>query len=81
MSWSSLPTDVREIAERVLTQKQLEAWKLELRGMGIRPIAFELDVTPRVITDRLARVHQLLLKTGVRQDEFGKWTIDEEVAA
>lgn len=77
MSWAKLPTDVQAIAKEHLTEKQLETWKLELAGHGIRPIAYRMEVTPRVITDRLTRIHQLLLRHGVRQDHNGHWHIEE----
>lgn len=81
MSYANLPPTVKAIAEAVLTDKQLEAWQLELAGQGIRPIAWRMKVTPRVIADRLVRVHQLLLEHDVRQDEYGRWHLDTTEAA
>ncbi len=81
MSWSELPYEVREIAERELTEKQLEAWKLDVRGYGVRRVAFECDITRGAASDRLEAAYLKLRKAGVRQDEFGQWTISEEVAA
>jgi predicted DNA-binding protein (UPF0251 family) len=81
MSWGALPLDVRELAERVLTVKQLEAWQLELRGLGVRKIAARLEITKGAAADRLEAAYLKLRKAGVRQDEFGRWYVSEEVAA
>jgi len=81
MFWPELPSDVREIAERVLTTKQREAWELELRGLGVRKIAARLEITKGAASDRLEAAYLKLRKAGVRQDEFGKWYVSEEVAA
>lgn len=68
MSWSTLPTQVREIAERELTRKQLEALKLKLGGMSIRDIALALDVAPSTIQDRVTRAQQLIALALERQE-------------
>jgi hypothetical protein len=81
MSWAALPSDVRERAERVLTAKQLEAWQLELRGLGVRKIAAQLGITKGAAADRLEAGYLKLRKAGVRQDEFGKWSVEREEAA
>ncbi len=81
MSWSSLPVNVRDVAERELTSKQLEAWRLHLAGWGMMRIARQLNVTKGAVADRLHNAETKLLNEGVRMDEFGKWTIVEEVAA
>jgi len=81
MFWPELPSDVREIAERILTAKQLEAWQLELRGLGVRKVAAQLGITKGAASDRLEAAYLKLRKAGVRQDEFGKWYVSEEVAA
>ena len=80
MFWPELPSDVREIAERVLTTKQLEAWQLELRGLGVRKIAARLEITKGAASDRLEAAYLKLRKAGVRQDEFGKWSVEQEEA-
>lgn len=77
MTWQTLPTAVQDVATNHLTDKQLETWKCELAGHSVRRIAYLMDVTPRVIADRLTRTHQLLLRHGVRQDDFGRWHIEE----
>lgn len=81
MSWSTLPENVREIAERELTEKQLEAFELECAGWGMQPIARHLGVTKTAIVSRLDGAHLKLEKAGVRQNEHGQWTIKKEVAA
>ena len=81
MSWASLPAEVQEIAEQVLTQKQLEAFKLELAGLGTRAIAHSLSASRESIRDRLRAAARRLHDAGVHQDASGHWHIDEEVAA
>lgn len=81
MSWSSLPENVREIAERVLTDKQLEAWKWEIAGDSQRQIAARLMITKGAVMSRLDGVELKLRKAGVVQDRFGQWSMSEEVAA
>ena len=81
MTWSALPSEVRDIAARELTAKQREAWELELQGLGVRKIAARLSITKGAAADRLEAAYLKLRKAGVRQDEFGKWYVSEEVAA
>lgn len=81
LTWASLPPGVRQVAERELTSKQLEAWKLHLAGWGMIKIARHLGVTKGAISDRLHNAETKLLNERVRMDEFGQWTISEEVAA
>ena len=81
MTWSALPSEVRDIAARELTAKQREAWELELQGLGVRKIAARLDITKGAAADRLEAAYLKLRKAGVRQDEFGKWSVEQEEAA
>ena len=81
MSYSSLSAEVRTIAEKVLTPKQLEYWQYELAGWKPYPIATRLGVTKSAVRDRQHNTHKNLLNAGVRMDEFGRWTVEEEVAA
>jgi hypothetical protein len=81
VSYSALSPEVREIAERVLTRKQLEAWQLELAGWGMAPIGRRLGITKGAVVSRIDGAHLKLHKAGVRQDEFGEWYVEEEVAA
>lgn len=81
MSWNTVPADVQEVAVAALTEKQLEAFKLELAGLGIRRIAEHLQIRRQSVADRLLGAHDVLLKAGVRQDEFGLWTHQRKDAA
>jgi hypothetical protein len=81
MSFSTLSDETREIAERVLTEKQLEAFKLELAGWGMQRIARHLEITKGAAVSRIDNAHLKLRKAGVRQNQFGEWYLSEEVAA
>lgn len=84
MSWASLPPEVREVAERVLTPKQREAFELELAGWGLQRSADYLNIRRVAVRDRLTGAHKRLLDAGLRMDPFGRWYIEhttEEVAA
>lgn len=76
-----LPSNVRVIAERVLTAKQLEAFELEQRGHGMMTIARHLSITKGAAVSRIEGAHLKLRKAGVRQDASGRWFVEEEVAA
>lgn len=90
MSWNELDIRIAMLAagirapegdewirEPLLTAKQLEAWKLELAGMGTRRIADALDIHRSTVLDRLAGAHRRLAKAGVRQDGSGHWYLEE----
>jgi DNA-binding NarL/FixJ family response regulator len=77
MSYSTLPHDVRTIAERVLSQKQLEAFHLEVDGLGTMAIARRLLLTRSAVKDRLHNAHTALIKAGVRQNGNGDWYVEE----
>lgn len=77
MSWSTLPDDVRQTAERELTEKQLRAFRLECDGHGTRSIAEREDASRGAIMDRLALAHRKLERCGVKQDASGQWYIKE----
>lgn len=53
MSWAGLPPNLRTIAERDLTRKQLDVLKLTLAGWGTRRIANYLGVA-----EPTARAHR-----------------------
>lgn len=53
MTWSQLDPRIRALAETVLTQKQLVAYKLSANGMSERDIAIHCRVSRRAIRDRL----------------------------
>lgn len=54
MTFAALPPDVRQVAEHVLTDKQLVAYKLSANGMSERAIAIHLRISRRAVRDRLA---------------------------
>jgi DNA-binding NarL/FixJ family response regulator len=73
VSYVELNPIVREIAERVLTPPQLEAFQLECDGRGTMAIARRLLVTRSAVRDRLHNAHTRLLKEGLRMDDKGEW--------
>lgn len=64
MSYSKLELEIREIAERVLTEKQLVAYKLSANGMNERDMAIHLGISRRAVRDRLyeadIKIHRAL---------------------
>lgn len=60
MTWSTLPENVREIAERELSPRQLEVVKLHLAGRTMRQIALALGIAPSTVTSHLWRAKQKL---------------------
>lgn len=76
---AEIPDEVRAIAERVLTGKQLEAFELEQRGMGMMSIARRLSITKGAAVSRIEGAHLKLRKAGVVMDGSGRWHV--EVAA
>jgi DNA-binding CsgD family transcriptional regulator len=52
-SWNDLPQHVRDTATRVLTPKELDAWKLSLGGAGYRRIGLALGIAPETARKRL----------------------------
>lgn len=81
MSWQLLAEPVRAAAVAALTEKQLEAWKLELAGYGLRRIGWELDLSRGAVADRIAAAHLNLRRAGVWQDASGNWHLNTEEAA
>ena len=77
MSWKHLPPELQTLATAALTQRQLEAWKLEIAGYGIRPTALALGIRPTSVRDRLDAAHLALSKHGVVQAKDGTWTTTE----
>jgi DNA-binding CsgD family transcriptional regulator len=51
-------TDVRAVAERVLTRKQLDVFKLWMAGAGTARIAIMLDVSQSTARVHLRRAQQ-----------------------
>lgn len=62
MSLPNLPPDVRSLAERELTPKQLEAWKLHSLGYGYRRVGRILGISTRSARDRIERARQIIDK-------------------
>jgi DNA-binding CsgD family transcriptional regulator len=58
VSYGSLPQDIRTTAERILTQKQLDVFKLWCGGAGTARIATMLDVSEPVARRHLSRARQ-----------------------
>lgn len=81
MTYATLPPRVREIAERVLTEKQLEAFRLEQDGLGLRLIARHLDIAKPSVEARIDAAHRKLRRESVRQDGSGNWYLEREEAA
>jgi DNA-binding CsgD family transcriptional regulator len=53
VSWSTLSPEMRELAERVCTPKELEALKLKASGYGRRRIAIVIGISETAVRDRL----------------------------
>lgn len=53
MSWNQLHPTIRTIAQQVLTEKQLTAYRLHANGISERHIALHLGITRRAVRDRL----------------------------
>jgi DNA-binding CsgD family transcriptional regulator len=60
MAYSDLDTSTRQTAERVLTRKQLDVFKLWMSGVGTARIAIMLDVSQSTARTHLARAMQKL---------------------
>lgn len=61
-AWKQLDPATREIAERVLTPKQLEAVKLLNAGYGKRTIAQSLGIDVATARDRLRAAERKLVQ-------------------
>lgn len=61
MSYQHLTPDIRQIAETVLTPKQLTAYKLHANGLSERDIAIHLRISRRAVRDRLAEADVKIL--------------------
>ncbi|MDQ3672699.1 MAG: hypothetical protein M3364_09745 [Actinomycetota bacterium] len=55
MSWATLPPEVRALAERVCTEKELAALKLWDAGAGYRRVGLMLDISTSTARDRVQR--------------------------
>lgn len=61
MSWDALSPELRELAARVCTEKELEALKLKAAGYGERRIAIVLNISRTSVRDRLRNGERKLL--------------------
>lgn len=61
-AWRELDSQTRELAESVLTKRQLDAVKLLNAGYGKRKIAQCLGVDVSTVKDRLAAAERKILK-------------------
>lgn len=75
----SLDPAVREVAERVLTPRQLDVFVLWLAGCSPRRISTMLDppVTRSTVKSHLEDVHVRLLAAGVRKRDDGSYYLEE----
>ena len=60
MSFQSLSPEIKELAERELTRKQLDVFKLWLAGAGTTRIALMLDIAEPTARGHLTRAKQKL---------------------
>lgn len=58
MSYATLPPEVRQAAERVLTRKQLDVFKLWCAGAGTARIGLMLGIAQSTAREHLRRSHQ-----------------------
>lgn len=58
MSYAELDSTTREIAERSLTRKQLDVFKLWCAGVGLRRIGLMLDIHEATARGHLRRAIQ-----------------------
>lgn len=69
MSWSTLPPEVRAIAEEVCTPKELEALKLWDGGAGYRRVGLMLGVDKSTARDRVQRALQKIAERAEAQGD------------
>lgn len=60
MSYATLSPEIRAIAERELTSRQLDVLKLWLAGAGTARIALMLDVSEATARGHLRRAKQIM---------------------
>lgn len=53
MSWEGVEPEIREVAERVCTPRQVEVLKLYAQGMGHRRVARALGVDTKTAREHL----------------------------
>lgn len=72
MSWNTLPPDVRDLAETVLTEKQLVALRLWNNGAGYRRIGIILGISMSTARGRVTRALDTLNR--VQEERNGQNT-------
>lgn len=60
MAYADLDSETREIAERVLTRKQLDVFKLWMSGLSPSGIALTVGISEPVARRTLTRAQQLI---------------------
>lgn len=58
--WTDIDPRIRDVAERVCTEKELQALKLSLDGAGYRRIAHALGIAPETCRIRLQNARRKL---------------------
>jgi DNA-binding CsgD family transcriptional regulator len=77
--YSSLSAEVQTAAERVLTRKQLDVFKLHCAGCSYRRIATMLEIGVPTVRGHLDAAHHRLEREGVVRADFRSYRV--EVAA
>jgi DNA-binding CsgD family transcriptional regulator len=80
-SWNTLTQDVQHAARAALTDRQLEAWKLELAGMSQYDMALALNIGRPAVQSRLREAHRNLRSAGIVMNDRGDWTLQTRAAA
>lgn len=76
MSYSEVSEDVREVANRVLTGKQLDVWVLMLAGCSQRRSALMLGLSRSTVRSHLEEAHMRLISAGVRWSVEGVYYLE-----
>lgn len=72
---------IQDLARKVLSDKQFEAWELELAGYTSRRMMWLLGVPRSTILSRLEAAHLNLLNAGIRIDPAtGRYYLEEPAA-
>ncbi len=77
MSWNDLDPRIRELAQQVLTHRQLETYMLSVNGHSGRSIAYQLDVARSTVSDHLDSAYRKLRAHGLRFDPDGRPYLQE----
>jgi DNA-directed RNA polymerase specialized sigma24 family protein len=60
VTWDSVDDDFRHLAETILTDAELAAYRLHLNGNGYRPIGRILGISTSAARDRVDRARSKL---------------------